>query len=534
MKTISMVPPGTDYRVTMQILIVEDEYVLAANLKEILESLGYGILGMVSSAAAATEMATGSRPNLVLMDIRLQGDMDGVEAAEHIWNQLQIPVIYVTGHSDRNTVDRAKMTFPFGYILKPVKRNELYVAIEIALNRCEREQFFSNVLRRMGDGVVVVDHQYRVKYLNQVAERLTGWQHNQARHQDLMTVLNLVDEETRQPIENPVRTAFQHDSMVYLNDRVLLTHKDGSTLPITDSVAPLLDNLGNLTGAVLVFRDDTHRQLQEEHKLALQNTQRMEHQVEELHWSNQLKDDFLSTISHELRTPLAVIKMAIQMLEITLDKRMPSPSAAETNAQSQQEEQYLKILREQCNHELALVNDLLELQHLGKDGTPLVLTPIELSNWIPHIAETFEAYAQQQQLHLQLLLPSALPPLVSDLAMLTRILKELLTNACKYTPPEGMITVSAQQVEERVQLVVSNSGVEIPAEELPRIFDKFYRIPTSDRWQQGGTGLGLALVKKSATYLGGSIWAESDAGQTRFIVELPLSPPDESNQVMNS
>ncbi|HEY9643781.1 MAG TPA: ATP-binding protein [Coleofasciculaceae cyanobacterium] len=518
----------------VQILVVEDEYIIAENLRENLESLGYSVSDTASSAIEAIEKAEELQPDIVLMDIRLQGEMDGIQAAEQIWNRLQIPVIYITGHSDRSTLERAKVTFPFGYILKPVKEQEVYVAIETALNRYEREQFLSTVLRRIGDGVIVVDTRYQIKYLNRVAEIFTGWQLNEARDQDLMTVLNLVDEETRQPVENPAISAFRQDSVVYLNRRVLLITKDGTTFPVTDSVASLMDKRGNLTGAVLVFRNDTQRRLQEEYSLALQRAQLMEQQMAELQRLDKLKDDFLSTVSHELRTPLTVIEMAIQMLEISLDRRMLVPSELEADAAAQQVEQYLKILREQCEYELNLVNDLLELQHLGAEEIPVNPAPINLLDWIPHIVEAFQEHARTRQQHLQVLLPPVLPLLVSDIPIFTRILKELLTNACKYTPLEGVITVSAQQVEEHLELMVSNSGIEIPPEELPRIFDKFHRLPTSDHWNQGGTGLGLALIKKLVIYLGGNIWAESRAGQTCFIVELPLSSLVEFNQVMNT
>lgn len=508
-----------------QILIVEDEYVIAANLQENLETLGYGVSDIASSATEAIEKAITLRPDLVLMDIQLQGDMDGIQAAEQIWTRLQIPVIYVTGHSDKSTLDRAKVTFPFGYILKPVKGKELYVAIETALSRYEREQLLATVLRSMGDGIIVTDTQGHILFLNRAAELLTGWQQSEARARALPDVFNVVYEDTRRSIGNVAVSAMQQDTTIFLNERVLLNTKMGTTLPITDSTAPIQNHKGLITGAVLVFRDDTQRRLQEEHNRAIERTQVLQLQNDQLQRLDRLKDDFLSTISHELRTPLAVIKMAVQMLEISLDQQMLPPES-ETNSHTQQPEQYLKVLREQCDQELNLVNDLLQLQYLGAKETPLDQTPIDLLDWIPHIVEAFQTVAEQRQQCLQMLLPPALPPLVSDLAMLTRILKELLTNACKYAPPEAVITVSVRQIEERLQVVVSNSGVELPAEELSRIFDKFYRIPVIDRWQQGGTGLGLALIQKSVTYLGGSIWAESSAGETRFIVELPISPLD--------
>jgi CheY-like chemotaxis protein len=147
----------------IQLLIVEDEYILAMNLQESLEVLGYTVTDIVDSAELAIEKAAAQRPNLILMDIRLHGLMDGIQAAEQIWKQFQIPIIYVTGHSDQRTVERATHTVPFGYVLKPVREKELHVAIQTALNRYEREQFLSTVLQSIGDGVVVVDTQLHIK-----------------------------------------------------------------------------------------------------------------------------------------------------------------------------------------------------------------------------------------------------------------------------------------------------------------------------------------------------------------------------------
>jgi len=193
MSTLNTAPISQKLQVT-RILIVEDEYILAVNLRENLEALGYTVVEITDSAETAFDLATELHPNVILMDIQLRGKMDGIQAAENIWNQLQIPVIYVTGHSDRSTVERATLTSPFGYVLKPIREKELYVAIQTALNRYEREQFLSMVLREMGDGVIVTDSQLRVKYLNRVAERLTEWQLDEVKEQVITECIQLVDE----------------------------------------------------------------------------------------------------------------------------------------------------------------------------------------------------------------------------------------------------------------------------------------------------------------------------------------------------
>jgi PAS domain S-box-containing protein len=369
----------------VQILIVEDEYILAINLQETLESIGYTVVDIADSAEAAVAKAEELRPNLILMDIRLRGEMDGIEAAELIWNQFQIPLIYVTGHSDKSTVERATLTFPFGYILKPVREQELYVAIQTALSRYEREQFLSTVLQRMADGVLVVDLQLRVKYLNPVAEALTGWQFDAARDKTLDEIVQLINEQTQLPQVNPLNIALQQESTIYLSDRTLLITKNGKTIPVADSAAPLRDNNGVITGAVMVFRDDTQRRLAEERNLASERARQLEIQMAEMKRLNQLKEDFLAATSHEMRTPLSNMKMAISMLEGLLDRRRIINTGKPPQFQSVAD--YINVLRYECERELNLVDDLLNMRFIDADMYPLELLPIRLQDWLPHVTD---------------------------------------------------------------------------------------------------------------------------------------------------
>ncbi|MUG98174.1 response regulator [Scytonema sp. UIC 10036] len=521
---------GASASTSVRVLIVEDEWVVAIDVRDCLEALGFSVVAIAASGEEAIIKARELRPDIVFMDIRLEGEMDGIQAAQQIWNELQIPIIYATGYSDKATVDRAIATEPFGYVLKPIKESDLYAAITLALQQQARaiqfredRKWMATILKAIGDGVIVTDTQSQVKYLNLVAESLTGWQLQEALNRPLSQVLPLCDEQTQVPIENPVTQVLQTDEIAYLVNPVLLTRKDGSQILVADSAAPIRDDEGVVTGAVMVFRDVTNRQSLQEQSFSILRAQLLEQEMQELQRLAQLKDAFLRTVSHELRSPLANIKMVIHLLEINLNRQRLSPSESEVDSQSQQIEQYLTILREECDQELNLVNDLLDLQRLEAEETPIELTSIEVGEWIAQITEVYQERAQERQQRLDVFLPSTLPILVSDILMLTRVLRELLTNACKYTPPGEVITVSAESVGERLRLVIRNSGVEIPEEELPRIFDKFYRIPGSDRWTQGGTGLGLALVKKQITYLGGSIHVESSANEVRFAIELPFT-----------
>ncbi|MEB3360278.1 MAG: GAF domain-containing protein [Synechococcales bacterium] len=238
-------------------------------------------------------------------------------------------------------------------------------------------------------------------------------------------------------------------------------------------------------------------------------------QVQELDRLNQLKDDFLSTVSHELRTPMATIKMATQMLEAKL---LPLGLLADPASSISR---YFNILKDEEQREINLINDLLDLTRLDAETEPLDLVHIELPMLIPHIAEPFIGRTQERQQVLKLNIPDDLPPLTTDPTYLQRCVTELLDNACKYTPPGEQIELSIQATKV-LSLSVSNSGIEIPEAERDRIFDKFYRIPSHDPWKHGGTGLGLALVKKIVYRLGGTLSLDSVSGRVTFTIRFAL------------
>ncbi|NEO83128.1 MAG: PAS domain-containing protein [Spirulina sp. SIO3F2] len=248
---------------------------------------------------------------------------------------------------------------------------------------------------------------------------------------------------------------------------------------------------------------DLERQVQE-------RTLQLQTKMQRLQQLNQLKDDFLSTVSHELRTPLTNMKMAIHMLQL----RSP-----------QQENTYLKILQGECQREMELINDLLSLQRLEAEKDIVQSNKLTLEAWLPQLIEPFQVRAQQQQQRLSLTLDPDLPEMCVDDNHLKRILAELLNNACKYTQAGGEIamTVSLQTTRDSTSkfvFMVSNEA-EIPSEERSRIFEKFYRIPSSDRWKEGGTGLGLALVKKLTERLSGEITVDCHGGWTYFALYVP-------------
>ena len=249
-------------------------------------------------------------------------------------------------------------------------------------------------------------------------------------------------------------------------------------------------------------------------------------QVEELERLNHLKDDFLSTVSHELRTPVTSMRVALQLLGVTLNQEFDlNQDLQKPKAEQSRIARYFHILQEECEREISLINDLLDLQRLDVGNHPLLLETITLETWLPELVDGFVARARNRDQTLTLATAPNLPIIHTDLASLERILAELLNNACKYTPPgeqiELQVTGLVGATGDQVQFQLTNTGVDIPASEVTRIFDKFYRVPSADPWKQGGTGLGLALVQKLVTHLGGQIRVDSAAQKTCFTVVLP-------------
>ena len=496
----------------IKILVVEDEVIVAIDIKNRLIKLGYTVTAITYSGEEAINKVAEDCPDLVLMDINLKGNIDGVEAAAQISNRFNIPIIYLTANADKITVERAKATEPLGYLLKPFKEKELHTTIEITLSKYktekklkESEQWLATVLKSISDAVITSDIQGVITFMNPVAEALTGWKQEDAFGKDSKEVFNIAHEKTHIMVESPISKTLQGGFTVALPEQTILIAKNGTEIPIDDSAAAIKDEKGNITGAVLVFRDITERKRAE---LTRQKEIEQSQLIAELEKLNQLKDDFLSTVSHELRTPISNMRMAIQMLKI-------SPT-------TERIQRYLEILQSECTREIELVNNLLDLQRLEATSYPTFCAEaVLLQECLPSIIEPFRLRMQQRQQTLQINLAPDFPTLISDRANLERMLAELLNNACKYTPAGGEIVLSFRynSLTRATTFTISNS-VEISAAVLPYIFDKFYRIPNADPWKQGGTGLGLALVQNLVEHLQGTIEVQSDKGWTTFTVQL--------------
>jgi GAF domain-containing protein/anti-sigma regulatory factor (Ser/Thr protein kinase) len=234
--------------------------------------------------------------------------------------------------------------------------------------------------------------------------------------------------------------------------------------------------------------------------------------VQELGKLIRFKDDFLMGISHALQTPLSGMHLAIQ----TLEHLLKTPDTADPIILART----VGILRAEYQRESRLVNNLLTLAY-ADGGEQLAPVCLDLCLWLPRLVESWRHRMEQRGQVLTVAIASDLPALVCDAVYLERILYEFLTNAYKYTPAGGKIGVRAELQGRCMAIQICNSGVEIPVLEQDRIFEKFYRIASSDIWESGGAGLGLTVVQKLAARLDASVRVASTPSQTQFTLHFP-------------
>ena len=297
----------------IKILVVEDELIIAKGIENRLTAMGYSVSGTVTSGEEALVKAIETSPDLVIMDIHLQGDMDGVEAARKIRTIADIPVIYLTAYTDPDSLGRAKLTDPFGYIVKPFQDHTLKSAIEMGLykHRMERklknsEQWLATILRSIGDAIIATDAEGLITFMNPVAEALTGWDKNDALERKLMEVFRVRREEQTAEPEELVHKVIHNGAAVTLLGRNYLLSRDGREIPIEAKATPFQGVQGEKMGLALTFMDITELMGTEE---ALRRSERL------LSIKNQVANVFLTFPDKE---------MFAEVLEVIMDV-MESP-----------------------------------------------------------------------------------------------------------------------------------------------------------------------------------------------------------------
>lgn len=261
----------------INILVVEDERIVSEDIKRRLISLGYKVLDTVSSGERAIEIAESNKPDLILMDIMLEGDSDGIETAERIKNLYAIPVVFLTAHTDERTIQRAKVAEPYGYLLKPFEIRDLRSTLEIALYKAEvqrklkeSQQWLNTVLNSIGEAVIAVDSEDKVKFINPVAEKLTGQAASIAAGKPLDEVYKVINEISD---ENLILCCLAENDNIslenLLNSKMLIS--GNQTIPIEETYSEIKDSRNQVTGKVITFRDISRRRAFESAIIASRN-----------------------------------------------------------------------------------------------------------------------------------------------------------------------------------------------------------------------------------------------------------------------
>jgi len=532
--------------VKAKILVVEDERVVALSIQNRLESLGYIVTANVTSAEAAIAGISQNPPDLVLMDIRLKGKIDGIEAAAQMRQQFQLPVVYLTAYNDEETLERAKLTEPYGYLLKPFESKDLATTIEVALYKHkmeqqlrEREQWLATTLKSIGDAVITTDPQQAITFMNPVAEALTKWTQQDALGQDLNQIFLTINETTREAIPNPVTVSLQTGKTVTIENHTLLIDKEGEEIPIDDSAAPIKNDSEQILGAVLVFHDvieqqqiqallkrtnaDLEQRVAESTAQLRQQNQQLEAEIarrqqleEELRVAlarerelSQLKSRIVATVSHEYRTPLTTILSSTEMLQRYSDRLTP-----------EKKQTHFQRVKQSVEHLTNLVNDMIFIEQAETQALEFNPTLVNIEEIVGEVIEAVRPKFTEKH-RLNLICPSECDR-VLDGNLLRLILDNLLSNAIKYSPEGGLIELELTPQAQEIRLRISDEGIGIPPDDQGKLFKAFYRA--SNIGITPGVGLGLVIVKECVELHQGRVEFESKVGAgTTFTIILPVA-----------
>ncbi len=386
-------------------------------------------------------------------------------------------------------------------------------SIHLARHRAEdalrkQSDWLRVTLSSIGDAVITTDVEGRVTFMNRVAESLTGWAEAESMGHSLTDILQILNEQSRQPVENPALRTLDSGTIIKLANHTVLVAKDGTECPIDDSTAPIRNEQGEVVGAVLVFRDISERKrLELDREQLLAAAQAAQKEAEK---ANRLKDEFLATASHELRTPLTAVVGWSRMLRTgKLD--------AENSARA------LESIERNATLQTKLIDDLLDVSRIITGKLTLDRRPIEIAHIVSDAVNTVRPAADAKHITIETSFNAETGPVLGDVNRLQQVVWNLLSNAVKFTPKYGRIEVALQRVNSEVEISVGDSGEGISSEFLPFVFDRFSQGDGKTTRSHSGLGLGLAIVRQLVEH-GGTVKAHSDGpgrGAT-FKLRLPV------------
>jgi hypothetical protein len=508
----------------VKILVVEDELIVALELKSRLYDLGYTVNGTVASGEEAIEETRKQNPDIILMDINIKGAYDGVQVAEIIKAEYDIPIIFITAFSDPKTLQRAKIIEPYGYIIKPFEERELHTAIEIALYKHnmekklrDSEKKLSITLKSISDAVIAAGKSGVINYLNPAAENLTGYTVDEAIGKSILEILNFRDQDFYKAADAGIKGLVQGDSTRNFPCSAIIVRKDGTEIIIEANAASIIDNNGNVNGIVLNFRDVSERKKMEEKlKIALGRAEE----------SSKMKSIFLSNMSHEFRTPMIGILGIAQIIKNELP--------------GSQNKMMIDMMIKSSNRLLTTLDSILEFSNFESGKVVMNLSEINVSDMVRNLVKEFEDSIKEKGLELKIFLEDKKLKVLGDEKFLKRALGNIIGNAVKFTST-GVVTLESgkilQQGREWITFEIADTGIGISKDKLNIIFDEFRQASEGTSRHYDGNGLGLNIARKIIEQMNGYITVESQIGKgSRFIIHFPTVTPGngKSNDISTS
>ncbi len=483
------------------ILIVEDDAIVAKDLEKSIQGLGYSVVGCISSGENAIIDAEKSKPDLILMDIMLSGNMDGISAAQQILKRSHIPVVYLTAYADNATIERAKETEPCGYLLKPFDEMLLKTTIEMAIHKSkiirrvkESEEKYRALVEMSPDAIIHTDLEGKILTTNEKCAKIFGYN---SVDEILSTVENpfnfIVPKDHERASENMKKTVQgnSQDDIEYQ-----LYRKDGTTFYAAVSSSVINDDKANPKGFITIMRDIT------EYKKMIEDT----HKTEKLESIGLLAGGIAHDFNNLLGSLFGYIDLAKESLShdgeasLFLNKALTAFTRAKD-----------------------LTKQLLTF---SKGGTPI--TKVLAIDPIVRNAVAFVLHGSN--IRAEYTVEKDLQTAEVDEGQITQVVHNIIINAKQAMPEGGIITIDMKNTETKpgneslckdgpyIAISITDSGIGIPQEGLLKVFDPFYTT------KQSGSGIGLASSHSIIKKHNGHITIESDSGKgTTVTFYLPAS-----------